>query len=261
MAYVFLSHAHQDKPFVRQLAADLRREGHAVWIDEAEINIGDSLVEKISQGLEEVDYVAAVLSQHSIQSPWVAKELDFAANRELAEKRVVVLPLLLEDVEMPSFLIGKLYGDFRREDSYSDSFQQVLRALGAAEKPPAPDQKELELLQKELKHVRAMAERQAASAKRAAEAAFKAKSPELKKAIEAANAESPAHAPINKTYAFELDGEPITLGYALWAIAKASSGCRHPLELLLTLEDRWSDLESMMEAYADMTAQDEARKS
>ena len=39
--------------------------GHSVWIDEAEINIGDSLIGKIREGLDEVDFVAAVLSKHS----------------------------------------------------------------------------------------------------------------------------------------------------------------------------------------------------
>lgn len=59
---VFLSHSHADRPIARRLAADLRRAGHAVWIDEAEINIGDSLIEKIREGLDQVDFVAAIIS-------------------------------------------------------------------------------------------------------------------------------------------------------------------------------------------------------
>lgn len=43
MPYVFLSHSHANKDFARKLAADLRNAGHSVWIDEAEINIGDFL--------------------------------------------------------------------------------------------------------------------------------------------------------------------------------------------------------------------------
>ena len=76
MASIFLSHSHPDINFARKLAASLRRAGHVVWIDEAEINIGDSLVEKIREGLDKVDYVAAILSKASIGSSWVTKELD-----------------------------------------------------------------------------------------------------------------------------------------------------------------------------------------
>ena len=94
MSSIFLSHTHADKPIARRLAADLRAAGHSVWIDEAEIEIGDSLVEKIRNGLDQVEYVAALISSASVGSEWVKRELDIASNREIDEKRVVVLPLL-----------------------------------------------------------------------------------------------------------------------------------------------------------------------
>lgn len=73
MSSVFLSHSHQDKPFARRLTADLRHAGHIVWIDEAEILVGDSLIEKIRDGIGSVDYVAAILSRSSIDSEWVKR--------------------------------------------------------------------------------------------------------------------------------------------------------------------------------------------
>jgi hypothetical protein len=41
---IFLSHSSADKPFARRLAGDLRARGVRVWLDEAEIGIGDSLI-------------------------------------------------------------------------------------------------------------------------------------------------------------------------------------------------------------------------
>ena len=38
---IFLSHNSKDKPFVRKLAERLKRHGVSVWLDEAELNIGD----------------------------------------------------------------------------------------------------------------------------------------------------------------------------------------------------------------------------
>ena len=87
MSNIFLSHSHADKPFVRKLANDLMAIGHKVWIDEAELNVGDSLLKKITSGLYEVDYVAAVLSSNSIESPWVQQELQIAYTREINEKK------------------------------------------------------------------------------------------------------------------------------------------------------------------------------
>ena len=45
MSSIFLSHNSKDKHFVRKLANDLRRQGFYVWVDEAEIKLGDSLIE------------------------------------------------------------------------------------------------------------------------------------------------------------------------------------------------------------------------
>lgn len=129
MSNIFLSHSHPDKPFARKLANDLRGAGHTVWIDEAEIQIGDSLINKIRDGIDKVDYVAALLSRVSIKSNWVKKELDIASNREINENRVIVLPLLLDDVELPGFLKGKLYGDFRKADLYDKTLERLLEAI------------------------------------------------------------------------------------------------------------------------------------
>src|SRR5437016_2632636 len=118
MSSIFLSHSHKDKAFVKRLTLDLRRRGHVVWVDEAEINVGDSLIEKIREGIDRVDFVAAVISRASVKSKWVSRELDIASNRELRGKKVVVLPILLEDVRLPGFLDGKLFADFRGESRY-----------------------------------------------------------------------------------------------------------------------------------------------
>lgn len=257
MSYVFLSHSHFDKEFARMIAADLRNAGHTVWIDEAEINVGDSLVKKISKGLEQVDYVAAIISEASVDSEWVARELDIATNREIEEKRVVVLPLLLDNVSLPGFLKGKFYADFRNTEQYDTSLKVLLKSLGDTEITPPSVPEEVERLKAELAAVREMAARESRSAQRASEAAFQGKSKKLKRAIEAANKKFPSHAPINRTYAFEMGNTIVTLDYAMWAVAKSMRQGAHVLEALLTNENRWGDIENMFAAYSEMTARQE----
>jgi len=126
---IFLSHSHADKAFVRRLARDLLNEGQKVWIDEAEIFVGDSLIEKISQAMDQIDFVAAIISKTSVKSEWVKRELDIAMNREIDEKRVVVLPILIDDVVLPVFLRGKLYADFRRPENYEEGLGLLLRSV------------------------------------------------------------------------------------------------------------------------------------
>lgn len=136
MSSVFISYSHKDKQFAERLAADVRDAGHTVWIDEIEILVGDSLIEKIRNGIDSVDFVAAIISSTSLNSQWFKKELDLASNREIDEKRVVVLPILLDDIELPGFLKGKCYADFKQEDDYQEGLDKLLERLGPRTPPP-----------------------------------------------------------------------------------------------------------------------------
>lgn len=254
MSKVFLSHNHADKPFTRRLAGDLRQAGHTVWIDEAEINIGDSLIDKIREGLDEVDFVAAVLSKNSIDSPWVQRELEIASNREIEERRVVVLPLMVENVTLPGFLKGKYYGDFTDPDGYSHMFELLLRALGPASPLPKPSTEELDAIREELGVMKQVVAEMAKQNKAHERMSLKYKSPSLAAAVERANEKFPSHAPINNTYAFELGSTAVTLDYLLWGISKAMRTGAHVLEVLLSMHNSWADAERMIAAYDDMLA-------
>lgn len=127
---VFLSHNHADKPFVRRLAADLGNQGIPYWLDEAEIKIGESLIEKIRAGIDKVDFVAVVLSPNSVASPWVQREVDVAMNQEIMGRRVKVLPLMYRTCELPGFLLGKRHADFTGAGSYPVALEDFVRSLG-----------------------------------------------------------------------------------------------------------------------------------
>jgi hypothetical protein len=47
----FISHSSVDKEFVRTLKRDLNANGIATWLDEDQLNLGDSLIEKLDAGL------------------------------------------------------------------------------------------------------------------------------------------------------------------------------------------------------------------
>ncbi|MFB0565767.1 MAG: TIR domain-containing protein [Candidatus Aminicenantaceae bacterium] len=129
---VFLSHTKADKLFARQLAMDLRRFGVRVWLDEAEMKVGDSLIDKISDAIGKVDYLIVILSPESLQSKWVRKELNLAIIREL-DGELKILPLLHKKCQLPAFLKEKLYADFSSQEKYIPSLRDLLRALGVTQ--------------------------------------------------------------------------------------------------------------------------------
>lgn len=74
---VFISHASEDKEDVaRPLAAALQELGVTVWYDEFEMRIGDSLRQKIDQGLARSNFGIVVISKDFISKGWTNYELD-----------------------------------------------------------------------------------------------------------------------------------------------------------------------------------------
>lgn len=57
MANVFISHRRSDTNKAERLAQEIRRAGHRIWFDEWEIGIGDSIVDRMNQGLSGSAYV------------------------------------------------------------------------------------------------------------------------------------------------------------------------------------------------------------
>jgi hypothetical protein len=133
---VFLSYGHQDRPFVRFLASDIRATRVKLWMDELEILPGDSLIGKISEGLADSDFVVACLSQTSVQSNWVRTELEIATTRGIRQKRPIVLPLLVGAVKsehIPMFLSHLLCVDFRQASDYDRSLAELMGRIAPAQ--------------------------------------------------------------------------------------------------------------------------------
>ena len=140
MSSVFLCHNSKDKQFVREFAERLKSDGLRVWLDEAELNIGDSLVDKISGGIKDMKYVAVIISKNSIESHWVQKEISLAMSKEIAGRKVTVLPILFDKCNLPEALADKLYADFTSRENYEDEYSKLLRAMGVVSTSKAESQ-------------------------------------------------------------------------------------------------------------------------
>ncbi len=129
---VFLSHNASDKEFVRRLAVDLANDGFEPWLDEAEILPGDSIVEKVNDGLKGAEFLVAVLSPHSVASAWVKRELNSTLMTQLSGKHIVLLPVLLKDCDIPPLLQDVVWADFRGD--YAAGYEQLARSINRPRK-------------------------------------------------------------------------------------------------------------------------------
>jgi hypothetical protein len=80
----FVSHASEDKAeIVLPLTNELRKFGLRVWLDKFELRVGDSLREKIDEGLAESRFGVVILSPAFFSKKWPKKELNGLFAKEV----------------------------------------------------------------------------------------------------------------------------------------------------------------------------------
>jgi hypothetical protein len=140
----FISHATLDHPFVEKFAADLRANGVDAWFSKWEIKPGDSIPAKIDEGLEDCEFFIIVLSNNSIDRPWVQTELAAATMRKQNGKVRKIIPVKIQDCgDLPPTLASLLWEDLSNQP-YESALKRVLdsvfdRDLRPALGQPRPD--------------------------------------------------------------------------------------------------------------------------
>jgi hypothetical protein len=135
---VFVSHASEDKNrFVLAFATALRQHGVDAWIDKWEMLPGDSLVDKIfEEGIKGASAVIVVLSKFSVEKPWVREELNAAFVKRINTGSKLI-PVVIDDCEVPEALSSTLWQQVDDLSSYEASLARIVAAIfGSTDKPP-----------------------------------------------------------------------------------------------------------------------------
>lgn len=129
---VFLSHSSVDKSIVISVALDLQEKGISTWLDAFDILPGESITSKINRGLEECEFVLLFLSNNSVKSNWVTKEWETMLWDEINSGKIKIIPVKLEECEIPKILQTKKYIDLSK--NYSDGLFQIIQTIKTYEK-------------------------------------------------------------------------------------------------------------------------------
>lgn len=125
---VFISYSHKDAEFVDRLSVRLVENNIKVWKDDMKIVAGDTFMSKIQAGIEGASYFCIVLSKNSLKSKWVKEEINEALIRESKERGIVILPILIDDCEVPPLLSDRIFVDFRKD--FASGLKQILTVVG-----------------------------------------------------------------------------------------------------------------------------------
>lgn len=114
------------------------------WFAPEDIKIGDKFRTRIDESIRVYDKLLLVLSENSVSSQWVEKEVETAMEREREQNKTMLFPVRLDDsvneikVGWPADIRRTLHiGDFthwKEHDSYQKAFDRLIRDLKAEEK-------------------------------------------------------------------------------------------------------------------------------
>lgn len=138
----FISYSSRDEALAQRLHADFQDKGVRCWFAPEDLKIGDEFRSRIDESIQVYDRLLLILSEHSVKSRWVQKEVETAFEKEGKENRVVLFPIRIDEAVMHS-AVGwaadirrqRHIGDFRQwkdHDAYQKAFQRLLRDLKAA---------------------------------------------------------------------------------------------------------------------------------
>jgi hypothetical protein len=115
---VFLSYNGEDRETVQRIAVYLVDEAQVnPWFDQWSLIPGEPWVRNLEKGLEASSCCAVFIGQ-SGQGPWQQPEVEAALRKCVRSPEFRVIPVLLPDApshpELPTFLSGHTWVDFRR---------------------------------------------------------------------------------------------------------------------------------------------------
>jgi hypothetical protein len=137
----FISYSSKDQEFAERIHADLQNNDVRCWFAPHDLPIGDDILDGVTGAIRLRDKVLLILSESSIGSRWVKKEVTTAFDEEDRRKCTVLFPVRVDDAVMETKeawaaqLRRRNIGDFRHwkdHDGYKRTFERVLRNLKCA---------------------------------------------------------------------------------------------------------------------------------
>lgn len=136
----FISYARQDQPFVERLYTDLQQNGVRCWLAPEDLNIGAKIRPTINETIRVHDKLLLVLSQHSMNSPWLEQEVEIALAQEQQQGATALFAVRLDATILSaahnwltliedSQHVIKDFSNWQEQEAYRQAFQQLLHDL------------------------------------------------------------------------------------------------------------------------------------
>jgi len=137
---IFISHSSRDKWIARKLSEEILQLDCETFLDEKDIETGESIDESIHEHLSDSDDFLLLLTPDSVKSHWVLIELGGALA---LKKKIIIILLYLGANDIPQPITKYLARDINEVDKYYKEIRKRLTGKGVttvkkevAKKPP-----------------------------------------------------------------------------------------------------------------------------
>lgn len=126
---VFLSYAWKDKNIAKRIAMELEESGFKTLLSESEILSGESLNVKLERKISSSDYIFILISKNS-KKQLINSNFSINYFEELIKRNIVIIPVLLDNSEIPAYFSKFQFFDLRRQ---TDSrIKKLVKQIGVA---------------------------------------------------------------------------------------------------------------------------------
>lgn len=128
---VFISYSHRDQQWVQSwLLPRLESAGLRVCIDARDFAIGLPSLVNMERAAEHSRHTLLVLTPSWVKSEWTSFESLLVQTEDPVGLRRRIIPLMLEQCELPKRIAMFTYANFTVPDRWDTELQRLIKALG-----------------------------------------------------------------------------------------------------------------------------------
>lgn len=124
---IYLSYSHEDKTRVNKVMAALKSSNYSMIEVKSKFDESTNVIRAIAQELLKADVVLVFFSNASLNSSFTMKEMNTIAMLEITSNDIVIIPILLDNVTVPSYFAN--YQFFNMAKDFNNGLGRLLVAL------------------------------------------------------------------------------------------------------------------------------------
>ena len=126
---IFISHSSKDLHIARALATDFINDGFSVFLDDWSIDLGENIISRISDEIEESHSLVMLISEDYLSSAYCKDEWTLFYMRYRNTKKNSRYPILINEAEPPALLSAIKYARIKEMENYQEVYIQLIKAI------------------------------------------------------------------------------------------------------------------------------------